>query len=336
MNKQAVVQRILKGRFQHKRTHGQGFAPSNIALCKYWGKQNDELNVPTTPSLSISLGKWGAHTKIYPIDLLEDIIYLNGQKIDADSAFYQRLTTYLDLFRFETKTHFKIETDINLPVGAGLASSACGIAAVVKALDNLYDLELTNQELSILGRLGSGSACRSFWQGFVEWQVGIEPDGRDSFAVPMSLSWPELRIGLLIVNRAEKTVSSREGMKRTMLTSPFYSEWPTKHALDFARLKQAIFDQDFAMLGATAESNALAMHALMMTAWPPLVYSEPNTLEAMQTVWRCRQKGLSVFFTQDAGPNLKLLFLEKEIELVHSIFPMIEIIAPFEALEKIC
>lgn len=338
MNKHEVIQKILKGKStKPKQEKGTAFAPANIALCKYWGKQNQELNLPTTPSLSISLGTLGAKTTLFVKDNFEessrhpiqDSITVNGLEITLDSVFAQNLIKFLDLFRETPSTYFGIETAINLPIGAGLASSACGFAAVVKALDILFGWELPTSQLSVLGRLGSGSASRSFWHGFVEWQLGKDKDGLTCFGVPLEARWPELRIGLLVLDAKQKALSSREGMQRTVQTSSFYSHWTQKHALDFGRLKRAIDEHNFIELGETAESNALAMHALMLTSWPPILYSGAATVETMTKIWEYRKLGLSVFFTQDAGPNLKLLFLEKDLKTVCEAFPRVQVIAPF-------
>lgn len=336
MDKVSFIQQILKPYSKEPLNNvGSFFAPSNIALCKYWGKRDTELNLPVTASLSISLGAFGAETHISLIEdnhQSKDEIMVNGKPIDPekDKQFLFNLTHYLNLFRFLPKTYFKVETKVNLPIGAGLASSACGYAAVVGALDKLYGWQLPFEKLSLLARLGSGSASRSFWQGFVEWQMGIADDGVDSIGVPLPQIWPELRVGLLILNTAQKSISSRRAMEITKLTSPFYSEWPKKHAADLIRLKKAIQSYDFVELGEASESNALAMHAMMLAANPAILYSEANTISAMQKIWQARQAGLPLYFTQDAGPNLKLLFLEKDLGAVKALFPALITISPFE------
>lgn len=336
MDKAAVVQKVLKEHSKKPQNEqGTFFASSNIALCKYWGKRNTELNLPITASLSISLGTFGAETSVSLIKdnkkPMDDII-VNGQKItiDSDKTFVLNLINYLNLFRPTPTTYFRVETEVNLPIGAGLASSACGYAALIGAINDLYDWQLPLSTLSLLARLGSGSASRSFWQGFVEWQIGTAEDGMDSVGVSMPQIWPELRIGLLILNSAPKPLSSRKAMETTKLTSPFYREWPKKHAHDLTRLKQAINQYDFIELGEASESNALAMHAMMLTAYPPILYTEAKTITVMHEIWRARQAGLPLYFTQDAGPNLKLLFLEKDIENIRRRFPALIIIAPFK------
>ena len=183
------------------------FAPSNIALCKYWGKRSVELNLPVNSSLSISLGNKGAFTKVSLINHRQDLVLVNNHPTDPKDQFYVKLVKFLDLFREQLPdqhTAFKVDTYANIPIAAGLASSACGFAALVKALDQLFGWNYSLKQLSILARLGSGSACRSIFNGFVKWHKGILADGTDSFAEPLEQSWTDLCIGLLIVSQHEK------------------------------------------------------------------------------------------------------------------------------------
>lgn len=331
MRKSDVISAILAARkdLLPQHTSSKAYAPSNIALCKYWGKRDQELNLPITSSFSISLGNKGATTELSVNSDAYDVAFLNDQPIDWVSSFGKRLLAFLDLFRVTRDLHFSVNIKTNIPIGAGLASSACGFASLVKALDGLFGWELQDHELSILARFGSGSASRSIWQGFVEWHVGIKADGMDSYGEVISDPWPELRIGLLVLNEREKPVSSRDAMQRTVTTSALYSAWPAKVSRDLSALKQAINLKDFAMLGKTAESNAMTMHATMLSAWPVICYFLPETIVAMNKIWQLRQEGFNLFFTQDAGPNLKLLFLEKDTATVQGHFPEMEVIEPF-------
>jgi diphosphomevalonate decarboxylase len=295
------------------------YAPTNIALCKYWGKRNQELNLPVTSSLSISLADKGAETTLSLSTVDHDVFRLNGKLVDASTSFHQRLLVYLDLFRPYAEFYFAVDIVSTVPIAAGLASSACGFAAMALALDKFFSWKLSLQQLSIIARLGSGSACRSLWQGFVEWHVGERADGMDSFGEPLSVQWPELNVGLMMLSEQEKSISSREAMLRTVQTSELYKAWPGKVEHDLRMIKQAIYEHDFDLLGKTAESNALAMHATMLSAWPPISYCLPETINAMRRVWQARADGLSVYFTQDAGPNLKLLFLQKDKDVVQEL-----------------
>lgn len=330
MKKHEIVRTILNDRKANypENSVAKAFAPSNIALCKYWGKRDQELNLPVTSSLSVSLGNKGTTTEIAVSETPYDQAIINGNLVDWVSPVGKRLLQFLNLFRVSSDLHFSIVSNSNIPIGAGLASSASGFASIVLALNLLFDWGLTEKELSILARLGSGSAARSIWHGFVEWHAGIRSDGMDSHGEYISETWPELCVGLLILNEREKSISSREAMQRTVSTSPLYSAWPSKVAHDLSTLKQAITYKDFAMLGKAAEWNALTMHATMLSAWPMVNYALPETLLAMQQVMQLRNEGLSLYFTQDAGPNLKLLFLEKDIALVRKHFP-VEIVQPF-------
>lgn len=311
------------------RNSDEHFAPSNIALCKYWGKRDKQLNLPMNASLSVSLGYLGTHTRLVPIDYPADEIWLNGDQLLPSSAFCQRVSAFLDLFRTPGSCHFRITTRNSIPTAAGLASSASGFAALAKAANDSFQLDLNTQQLSVLARLGSGSACRSVFDGFVEWRMGQREDGHDSHAIQLTEGWPGLCVGLVKVDASAKAIDSRSGMQRTLDTAHLYQSWPIQAAQDLQQLKRAISAQDFDLLGQTAEHNALSMHATMIASWPPLLYWQPESLVAMQKVWKLRQEGLSVFFTMDAGPNLKLLFMQQDLEALMRYFPDMEVIQPF-------
>lgn len=310
----------------------EAFAPSNIALCKYWGKRNKVLNLPVNASLSISLDQLGSRTQLSPIDSATDRVCLNGEQLASDSAFATKVVQFIELFRQPGQPRLLIETHNNIPTAAGLASSASGFAALMLAVDRLYGFELSPRQLSAFARLGSGSASRSIFEGFVEWQMGVRDDGMDSHALPLEQTWPEFRIGLLTLTRAEKAVGSRAGMQRTVETAHLYQSWPLQAAADLERLHVAIAERDFSSLGATAEQNALSMHATMIASWPPLLYWQPESVAAMQQIWQLREQGLEVYFTMDAGPNIKVLFQAQDEATVQAAFPQLQIVAPFRSL----
>jgi len=322
-----IVKKLVHIEERSIRPQGKAFAPANIALCKYWGKRDKELNLPITSSLSVSLGALGTET-VLSLTEEQDIITLNGQRVDGAGSFARRLTEFLDLFRLPGR-FFQVETINTIPTGAGLASSASGFAALVCALRELLQLNIDSKSLSILARLGSGSACRSLYNGFVEWRAGELTDGMDSYAEPLPDSWPEMRLGVVMLTEKEKPHSSRDAMNRTTETSLLYKQWPGKVEKDLLALKTAIREKDFALLGKTAESNALAMHATMLDAWPPVLYWLPETIAIFKHVWELREQNVEVYFTIDAGPNVKLLFLQSEIKRIEKVFKNVYIIAPF-------
>ena len=222
-----------------------------------------------------------------------------------------------------------METHTNVPVAAGLASSASGFAALVLALDELMGWGLGRKDLSILARMGSGSASRSLYEGFVEWHAGEREDGMDSYAEPLDTAWPDLRIGLVLLSEGEKPVGSREAMNRTVETSALYASWPDLVARDIGRIKPALMRQDLHAMGSIAESNALSMHATMIGAWPPVVYWTPESLRTMHEVWQLRADGLPLYFTMDAGPNVKLIYEAGSQDRVQEAFPGLISVQPF-------
>lgn len=329
MQKTDVFNQILPVQTPTPKTEVEVFAPANIALCKYWGKRDRELNLPVNDSLSISLGHLGSTTKITPLEADQDEVMLNGTVLSTDDPFVVKLLQFLDYFRRDEPTRVRVDTRNNIPTAAGLASSASGFAALALAINQFYQFDLPLTTLSALARMGSGSACRSLYPGFVEWQMGVREDGMDSHGYPLSMHWPDFRIGLLTLTEAAKAVGSREGMQRTTETAHLYQSWPLQAAQDLLKLKQALAEQDFERLGATAEQNALSMHATMIASWPPLLYWQPESVATMQRIWQLREQGVSVFFTMDAGPNIKLLFQrEDEVQLLEE-FPNLQVVAPF-------
>lgn len=332
MKKPDVVKLIFQEKLNRlpQQEKGLAFAPTNIALCKYWGKRDTELNLPMTSSLSVSLPDKGALTTVFLRDEAQDIIILNDQELASHSPFVTRVSQFLDLFRPKKNWYLQIEIKMNIPVAAGLASSACGFASLISALNDLFAWKLPMRELSILARLGSGSAARSLWTGFVEWQAGVDKNGMDSYAVPLKFEWPELYIGILSLTEAEKHISSRAAMQHTVDTSTLYNSWPKKVARDMVTLRQALQAKNFSLLGGVSESNALAMHATMLSSWPPVCYFLPETIAAMKKIWELRSSGLEIYFTEDAGPNLKILFLHSNKEKILEHFPQMEVIRLFE------
>lgn len=328
MKRTEVVERLLP-KVVKASASAEQFAPSNIALCKYWGKRDRELNLPINASLSVSLDYLGSHTRLIPIEAQVDEVWLNGQQLQPGAKFSQKVSEFIDLFRRDQDLYFRVETRNNIPTAAGLASSASGFAALTLALNDALALDLPPEHLSVMARMGSGSACRSLFNGFVEWEMGQREDGLDSHGVQLDQAWPGFCIGLVEVDAGEKATDSRSGMQRTVETAHLYQSWPLQAAADLSKLQQAIAERDFELLGQTAEQNALSMHATMIASWPPLLYWQPESVAAMQKVWQLREQGLQVYFTMDAGPNLKLLFQHEDRDTLLQHFPNLETVEPF-------
>ena len=295
-------------------------AHTNIALIKYWGKRDEALILPTNNSLSVTLDGFYTETTVaFDEALNQDHFTLDKQPISG--VQYDRVTAFLDLIReIAGKQHIYANVDsINkVPTAAGFASSASGFAALAAASAQAIGLSLTDQELSRITRRGSGSACRSIYGGFAEWQMGMASDGSDSYAVQVApVDHWDLRVAAVVLNATEKKVSSREGMRRTVETSPFFTSWVENNPTDLNEIKAGIKDRDFTKVGEIAEANCLKMHATTLGANPPFTYLQDTTLSVMQTVQVMREKGIPAFFTIDAGPNVKVLYLpenEKTVE----------------------
>ena len=312
---------------------GAGHADVNIALCKYWGKRHPKLNLPHNSSLSISLPGLGTQTQVTwsPTESSTGLQQLtfNGETLSPDNATFQRTQQFLEWFPMAQTGRFEVTTHNSVPTAAGLASSASGYAALVLALDQAFGWALSRATLSILARLGSGSATRSMFSGFAIWDKGERPDGLDSYARPLAQRWDALRIGLVEVDTTQKPIGSTQGMQATTQTCALYPQWPQQAEADLKTLITAIEAHDFDTLGRTAEHNALSMHATMIATWPPIVYWQGQTLEAMQSVWALRAQGVAVYFTMDAGPNLKLLYLKKDQACIQETFENLIEIQPF-------
>lgn len=309
---------------------GKAFAPSNIALSKYWGKRNAALNLPCNSSLSISLAHWGSETVVGPSGTDQDEIVFNDEDMPLAHPAAQKMLSHADLFRRSSNIPMRIVTSNTIPTAAGLASSASGFAALTLALDRAFGLDLPHNVLSMIARLGSGSAARSFWHGFVRWDRGSADDGTDSIAQALDVIWPELRIAIVSVDTKPKSHSSRDGMNHTVDTSPLFPAWPEQAERDCAEIEKAVRAQDLQALGALAEANALAMHATMIAARPALSYLTAESWNILAQLKEARRDGLQAYATMDAGPNVKLVFESQDINRIKSIFPDAIIIAPFD------
>ncbi len=286
-------------------------AQPNIALVKYWGKRDDALNLPASGSLSITLDALHTRTSVrFDAALAVDDIILNGRRDDAES---RKLGAFLDLMRARAGivTRAQVTSENDFPTGAGLASSASGFAALAVATDRALGLGLDASELSRLARRGSGSAARSIFGGFVEMAAGTRDDGEDAFATRLLAphEWP-LTVVIAVTTHAAKSVSSGTGMDLSRRTSPFYRDWIAVGASDLAGAREAVLARDFDKLAQVGEASCLAMHAVMLSTRPGLVYWNGATVECMQRVRTLREReGLGVFFTIDAGPQVKAVCL---------------------------
>ena len=284
-------------------------ANSNVALAKYWGKRNENLNLPYTGSISITLAGLSTTARVrFDTERNHDHIVLNGEQTDNSPASVIR--QFLDHVRRAAgeKTAAEVEVHSNFPVAAGLASSASTFAALAVAATSALGLSLSRCELSALARRGSGSAARSIYGGYAEWLAGEADDGSDSYAVQLAAPqhW-RLGVVVAITDSGRKAIGSREGMAHALKRSPFFPAWLESHEADLAAVRHGILDRDLAVTGQAAERNCLKMHAASMAASPPLLYWKPATLAVIHRVLQLREEGTEAYFTIDAGPQVKVI-----------------------------
>ncbi len=288
-------------------------SPSNIALVKYWGKKGHQL--PANPSLSMTLKNCFTETRVCfevghanpGVELLLDGV--RQEKFALKIESYLRSLTSMPWLK---KVHCVVETRNTFPHGTGIASSASGLSAFALGLtDYLFFLSGVKVDFfrtaSYLSRLASGSACRSVYGGFVSW-------GGDSdlYASPVSVhpDFTHLRDSVLVVSSDEKTVSSTAGHGR--MSDHFYAETRFLQArANYARTVAALSAGDFTEVGNMLETEALSLHAMMLTAPSAFTLLKPNTLAAIDIIWAFRREThLPLYFTLDAGPNLHLIYPE--------------------------
>ncbi len=294
-------------------------APSNIALVKYWGKRDEALVLPQNGSISMCLS--GLHTTTtveFDEGLREDRVEFDGKELQDIKL--DRVLKQLALVRALAgiKTRARVASKANFPMSVGLASSASGFAALTAAACESAGLHLSERELSILARRGSGSACRSIPDGFVEWDRGVLADGTDSYAYSIHHSESDwgFRMIIPVISRVEKKTSSRAGMAQSVLTSPYYPGWLATVEHDLATVRLGLEMHDFELVASTAEANALKMHALMFTTLPAIMYWIPQTLEMIAFVHELREQGIPAWFTIDGGPQVKIMCMQEQVEAI--------------------
>lgn len=281
-------------------------AHPNIALIKYWGKAPGPGNVPAAPSLSITLDSLATRTAVD--DAATDAFELNGRVIDDPklAACLADLRTRYDV------RPLSIRSTNNFPTAAGLASSASGFAALVTAVDAHCGLGMDAPTRSVFARRASGSAARSIFGGFVALK------GPDWAAAPLleASAWP-LRVVIAVTAAGPKPVASSAGMRRSM-DSPYYPAWVSSTHEDFLAARERIAARDFAGLAELAEYSCLKMHGLMLASRPGLLYWNGATLACLHRIRELRAAGIPVFFTVDAGPQVKAVCLPEHAATVRT------------------
>ncbi|KIK57461.1 hypothetical protein GYMLUDRAFT_86887 [Collybiopsis luxurians FD-317 M1] len=346
-------------------------APVNIACIKYWGKRDTTLILPTNSSLSVTLSQDNLRsttTSRSDSSFTKTRLWLNG--VEEEIKPNGRLDRCLAELRKMRKENVEdknpnapklntwnlhIASYNNFPTAAGLASSASGFAALTASVAALYGLNsfpsspstsysppATASQLSLIARQGSGSACRSLFGGFVAWEMGNNPDGKDSLAVQVAPEshWPSLHALICVVNSGKKGTSSTAGMQNTVLTSSLLQHRikdvvPSR----MSAITQAILSKDFDSFAKITMQDSNQFHAVALDTFPPIFYMNDVSRAIIAIITELNRVSveetghLVAAYTFDAGPNA-VIYTEAEhiktiIQLLLNYFPIDFAAAPF-------
>ncbi|WP_312420912.1 diphosphomevalonate decarboxylase [Epilithonimonas sp.] len=296
--------------------------PSNIALIKYWGKYENQI--PANPSISYTLNHCRTNTTMEFFAgedfSVQTFLAGNEEKKFAEKIekYFKNIEQYLP---WVLKGKYIIKTENTFPHSSGIASSASGFGAIAKCLMSLDEIFTKNSDdnfktkkESFLARLGSGSACRSLYEGLVVWGKTEEVEGSsDLFAVPYNNDeihpiFKNFNDWVLLIHEGQKSVSSTVG-HGLMNTNPYAERRFQEAHENFTKLKTILSSGDMEGFIKLVEHEALTLHAMMMMSDPAFILMQTGTLQVINKIWEFRKiTGLALFFTLDAGANVHLLF----------------------------
>jgi len=299
-------------------------APPNIALVKYWGMRDRELAVPYNSSLSVTLDRFRSRTRVrFDPDLSEDGVEINrtpavGGPRDAVVRFLDRVRA-----RSSMTDYASVVSDNNFPTASGLASSASGFAALAGAASRAAGLRLSGRELSRLARFGSGSASRSIFGGFVEWQAGVRADGSDCYARPLYPAdhWPGLVDVVVFVEGAPvKEVRSADAMQSSVATSPLYSRRLAEVPRRLTAIHAAIAQRDATRLFPLIMEECDNFREVCESTRPSLDYLTPTSRATLGEVRALNREAGSPIagYTHDAGAHIHVFTLDRHARRVRS------------------
>ena len=315
-------------------------SPSNIALVKYWGKKKNQI--PENPSISFTLDNCKTTTKLSFLKKKNDNnfsfeVFLDDEKKDGFKpkieTFFKRIENYLPFLK---DYHFKIETTNTFPHSSGIASSASGMSALALCLMSVEKVLMNTdinsgsidkaqnyfiQKASFLARLGSGSASRSLEGDLVVWGKHEDIEGSsDLFGIKypyqVHQNFKNYQDTILLVDKGEKQVSSTVG-HNLMYGHPFSQKRFKQANENLSSIISILKSGDLDKFIALVESEALTLHAMMMTSLPYFILMKPNTLQIINKIWEYRKStGSKICFTLDAGANVHVLYPEVEASKV--------------------
>ena len=280
---------------------GYSLGYANIALVKYWGKKSKDPVLPYNPNISLRLDNLLSKTKIEKSSSNEDEFYINDEKQGAEEV--NKMIKFISKFTPVDREKICIKSYNTVPTAAGLSSSSSGTMALVLACNEYFKLNKSTQEMVEIAKEGSGSSCRSFYK-LAAW---LEDGSVEELSCKLDFG-----MMVLVVNEDRKKISSRVAMEQCVQTSTTFSSWVKKAKKDFILMKDALKKADFEKIGEITESNALAMHETTTTSSPSFTFLTEESHHAMDIVKQLRSQGYRCYFTMDAGPNVKVLYLKED------------------------
>lgn len=292
--------------------------PSDIAFTKYWGRKNEELRLPENGSIAMVLSDLLTTTTVEFSDKYKkDQIIINGGGVEQGEA--ERIIKHLDRVRKMANPAVaglkaKVVSKNNFPIGTGLSSSASGFAALTVAASKAAGLDLSVKELSILSRQASGASCRPIVGGFVEWLDGETSETSVAIQI-FPKDWWALADVVAVVSEQRKEVPTSAGHAKAQ-SSPFLNLRLSRMKEKNRQVKKYIKERRFKEFGELIEQEALELHTIMLTQYPPLIYWTPGTLTIMKLVSLWRKEGIPVYFTINTGQNIHLICEQKNADKV--------------------
>ena len=322
---------------------GKAKGPINIALIKYWGKEDEELITPLNNSISLTLdtNTFYTETKVTIKQTCEvkdntkenDIsLIINGKPSNITKRIKNIFKKFLSMDNqickelSLSKLDIKIESINTFPIASGCASSASSMAALVLAITSALKLKniISKTELTKIARLGSGSACRSIFGGICEWEKGNKDD---SMAVQLyEKNYWDLGIKLIIVSQKEKDVSSSLGMKITKETSELFKyriNYIVKQNLE--NIKKCLKEKDFNNFAEIIIKDSNNFHACCRDSYPSINYLNEESDFIMKIVMSLNKiygKNICAY-TFDAGSNAFLIYEMKNKTIIDDFFNFI-------------
>ena len=287
----------------------------NIAFIKYWGNRDNTLRLPVNGSISMNLDGLFTRTTVSFNSAKTDTLAINSTSVTGKGL--ERVSYILDIVREKAgiKDRADVTSENNFPAGAGIASSAAAFAALALAGSKAAGLNLSEPELSVLARRGSGSASRSIPAGFVEWKMGEAESDSYAFSIAPVDHW-NLVDCVAIVSASHKKTGSTEG-HAIAGTSPLQDARVADAPRRLEICRNAILKKDFEAFANIIEHDSDMMHSVMMTSKPPLMYWQAATGGIFHQEREWRASGLPVGYTVDAGANVHVICLgeyAKEVE----------------------